>query len=82
MYCVVCLLCCFDCLLCVAGLGSCSPGPDHRHVSYLPLAHMLERIICLSVVAAGARVLFNADKEVRKQQESVADELREKKNVK
>jgi long-chain acyl-CoA synthetase len=28
-------------------LADVHPGPQHRHLSYLPLSHMLERLICL-----------------------------------
>jgi long-subunit acyl-CoA synthetase (AMP-forming) len=44
-------------------LADAKPGPHHRHLSYLPLAHMLERIICLAVIASGARLAFNSDRE-------------------
>ena len=44
-------------------LSDVRPGSHHRHLSYLPLAHMLERIICLTVLTSGARLVFNSDKE-------------------
>jgi long-chain acyl-CoA synthetase len=38
-------------------------GSEHRHLSYLPLAHVLERILCNAALAVGARVAYNSNKD-------------------
>ncbi len=38
-------------------------GQGYRHLSYLPLAHVLERIMGLAAVAVGARMAYNSSKE-------------------
>ncbi len=39
------------------------PGREHCHLSYLPLAHIFERVIGISVVSIGARMAYNSDRE-------------------